>query len=184
MGPNEQVAWTALFGDLVERGAIEVDTRRRKIRSVTLNPKDNPAVTPDIVDQVAKLLHEKLIASRVRYDAIASIPSGGDLYAEALARCIESVGRGHVRVIRAKERFLEKGDLSKGAKVVLLDDSLVFGGTAVDALRSLSSGGFRAVVGLFVADLEMLGHQVLKRHHDLTVMSVFNPSMMRASNCF
>lgn len=122
----------------------------------SISPNDKPEVIKYIPD-IGKLLYSRLASAEIEFDAIASIPSGGDLYtAEVLRHYREEHGREIpllqlTRKYRTVNGFKKHPAIKKGARVVLIDDSVYSGNTARGAIEALQKGKLKAVALLCVA---------------------------------
>jgi orotate phosphoribosyltransferase len=164
---------TELSRIVLQEEIIRVDFRNKQIYSAALNPLDNDRVTPDIVNRISILLYEKLAQADFEYDAIASIPTGGDPYAEQLARIIGSLEGRHVQSHR-----YDSACLPQGSRIVLVDDVLVGGYTAADAIEQTEKAGHSVIATLFAADLQRFGTHAITRYKRKPILSVFTSTQI------
>src|SRR3989344_5929756 len=90
---------------LVNRGALDLDFARGRICGTCLNPRDNPSLSEEDIRYIVSFLYEELDKSGICYDVIASIPTGGNPYAEGIARMASERGNQvSVLQVRSEER--------------------------------------------------------------------------------
>ncbi len=185
MGQDGTSALTELFRQLVRDGIIKLDLRQGQIKWATLNPKDNRAVTQEVVRAISIHLYNEVAMAGMDYDAIASVPTGGDPYAAELARIVEQLEGRLMPLIRLEkgvkypERVVLGHLIASGTRVLVVDDALVDGMTALHTIMVLRRSGCEIAGGAFAANYERVGYDQLKRVRKCMVVSVFSSSLMR-----
>ncbi len=175
-----------LCQELLAIGAITYDRRQKQLERAALNPHDNSLVNSRLVNTIAELMYERTVEHHLEYDAVTSIPNGGNVYAEGLLRVIAERDGRQLPMIRLQkgtdypERILDHAALQPGSRVLIVDDVLRYGANAVETLRILAGAQYRAGVALFVADFEWSGSECLSKQHACSVLSLINSSLMRS----
>jgi orotate phosphoribosyltransferase len=166
-------ALNTLFRTLHHNGFFQIE--KGKLVQAGLNPNDCSAIRAHI-SELTRFLYEKLFASGIQYDAIASIPTGGDEYVRSLIEYTQ-VNQDRVihrlqfsKSIKYVDGIENSEAIATNSRILVVDDAIFTGMTARSAGRVLCDGGYRIAGYLCVADLEPTRHRILKGK----LMSLFN----------
>lgn len=145
-----------LLDYLLDTSAIEHNSGG--IFSTSLNPLHYPHLVPK-VRRIAGLMRLHLLRSRIDFNAIASVPTGGDLYAtELIQLMMKRDSRQLQRVLLRKNvelgfRLARHQSVVPGSRVLIVDDCIWHGGTSHDACAALTDAGMVVAGFAFVADI-------------------------------
>jgi orotate phosphoribosyltransferase len=117
-------------------------------------------------------------------DAIASCPRGGNAWAEALVQCAKASGRDvpfyRLNKVATREFSIIDGQsLAVGAKLLVTDDTILFGRTSMAAVEVLEDAGFKVTGLVFPVEIGLEG----RRKWDgrgYSVISVFNNEFVQS----
>lgn len=145
-----------LLEELFHQRAIRV--REGRIQRTYLNPTASPPMRRH-VPRLANLLYRELVAANVSYDAVVSIPTGGDQYADFLVDLVReregrSVPRIRLRKRGKNSRFVVRNEsVPTGARLLLVDDSIWTGSEARASAKVLHAAGYEVAGYLCAADI-------------------------------
>lgn len=169
------------FKELASSGYLGHDNE--EIRLAGLNVVDRPHIQ-EFVPEISMHLFEKLEASGIQYDAITSAPRGGNAWAEGLIASAKSFGRDIPfyrlnKVSTGKFSIMDGQPVSKGSRLVLVDDTIFRGDTSMAAARVLEDAGFKVVGLVFPVEI---GNSGTRRWTDrgLPVVSAYNNAFVQS----
>lgn len=173
-----------LFRDMAEKEeAVVVNLAGESILTAGLNVRDKPWLVPYVVP-MAEHMFAKVAASGIDYDAVVSIPSGGNSWAYALAE-IASTHAGReipsfsLKKVGEKEFKIkdEQPPVGPGAKLLLVDDTLYTGVAAHRATTMLTTAGYQISGSIFPVEIGPYGRGKLEAL-GCAVLSVFNDGFL------
>ncbi|MBV9159213.1 MAG: phosphoribosyltransferase [Candidatus Kaiserbacteria bacterium] len=139
---------TPLVCRLVHGGAITLSATG--IATGNMNPHENSAAAREL-PRLTKLLYQQIAASRLWYEMIVSIPTGGDEYALRLAALIkENEGRD---IPCVPYKCLSPCE-ERRKRVLLVDDAIAFGTTATLAIQVARMFGYEVAAIAVGLDFE------------------------------
>jgi len=127
------------------------------------------------------------MARGTQVDAVAGIEARGFIFGSALAIAlgtgfiplrkagklpVETIGEDYALEYGTARLELDPGLISEGERVLLLDDLLATGGTAIAGAKLLRRAGAIVERAVFVVDLPELGGRQALAGHDLAVEAV------------
>jgi orotate phosphoribosyltransferase len=116
-----------------------------------LNVRHYPAIRP-FVEIITKDLFARVVAAGISYDAVVSVPSGGDEWSKAFANVVLKRERRHVpflRLIKDEEtgeltvRF--RREVATDARLLIVDDTIYLGETAEEIIKVLRRAGYKKI---------------------------------------
>lgn len=153
--------------------------RHNRLCTSALSPNDNPSIQHDI-KALGGFLYQQLAVTGLQYEAVSSIPSGGDQYTDVLVKLAKKDGKKLERLVLKRDghqypqRIVNKGEVKMDRRLLLIDDSIWTGETMEQATRLVESAGYTIVAYLCIADL----HYEESRTLHLPVISVFNSNLV------
>lgn len=146
--------------------------------SGNLNPRDHRALY-EFMPDITRVMYQVLSESGASFNAIASVPTGGNEYADALQAVIERVEHRKVpRVFLNKNRLYqayERTAATPGSKVLVVDDCVCSGHELGLVEKSLRSAGFEVGAHIVVADLNFKEERPIS----VPVLSAFSSKYLR-----
>lgn len=126
------------------------------------------------------------LSDRFHFDALAGIESRGLVFGSALALQLDKpftmlrkpnklppqIHRLRYTLEYGEDELQIKSDvLSPKARVLIIDDVLASGGTAIAARELLMAAGYPVAAALFLLEIEALGGRARLSEHDLPTLS-------------
>lgn len=153
---KDRTALAGILESLAREGALYYSSSG--ITQAGLNVRDVPRVALHIAP-IMRHLYASVRRARIKYDAVASIPTGGDAWAEGFAKIVsEQEGRQVPRLLLAKEstrRFsvADGQPVKRGARVLLIDDTLFLGRTSSAAVEVISGARYKIACLVFPVEI-------------------------------
>jgi orotate phosphoribosyltransferase len=174
------------LNDLLRRlhtiGAVKIDTQggfklklHEKNPNAPLSPlyinlriaenKGGPLTFAEVAE-IAKFFHAYLRANNVQFDGICPVPHAGTPFAKELQEIYKKEGRSIPILTLGKEEdasgrhigvLLETQGLSRGCKVLLVDDLITKAGSKLEAIKALLNAGHEVTDCMVFLDREQGG---------------------------
>lgn len=132
------------------------------------NPKPGP-LTPDILDDIGRLMLDRADEEMLDYRCIAGVPNAGDPFADAFQRAARDDQRP-VQVLRMgkatagdKRRItgVKSGAFVPGERVLVIDDLITKADSKLKAIKTLEQDGLVIEAVMVLIDREQGGGQEL-----------------------
>lgn len=182
MRKDKKDSLAKIFEALARGGAI--NHCRNEINSAGLNVRDRPEVGP-YVEPVSEHLHTQVMASKLSYDAVTSIPTGGNAWAEALARIATAREGREVPLYRINKdqtrifSIIDGQPIKPKAKLLVIDDTLYLGRTSSAAVAVLEKAKFKIAGLVFPVEIGLQGREHWNKLR-YPVFSIFNTPFVQA----
>ncbi len=137
-------------------------------------------LAPEGLDAVGRVFYENIKDDDI--DGIGGLTLGADPIAYSAALISKLNGKPiHVFIVRKEEKKhgtqkLIEGSLTKGAKVIVIDDVVTTGGSTIDAIKKAEEAGFIITKVLALIDREEGGSENIKKETGLELESIFTRS--------
>ena len=153
-----------------------------EIDSACLNIKERPGIMPWI-DPVVADLYRQLTAANIQFDAVAAIPTGGYVWADALASLASRVEGRTVPSLKLLKLYsyeygVSGGQMPAGSKLLVVDDTIYQGHAARAAINPLEGAGYKIVAFAFPVDIGGTGARGLTGRRFKT-FSTFNSAFLK-----
>ena len=148
------------------------------------NPKPGP-LTPEIVEMVAKIFYDYVMASKIRFELVVPIPNAADPFVEAFCKMLPDKERRLLKLTKVVEKDGKRhiGPPSEEAiakieadKVTLLfDDLITKAGSKLEAIHVLEKFGLQVRDVVVLIDRGQGGREELEedgyRLHSILLLS-------------
>lgn len=179
--PDAQERLRDILARLSSNGSISHD--RVSVVSANLNLGDKPRLA-DIVPELSQTLYHQVREAGISYDAVTSCPTGGDAWAEAFAAQTKADGRDVSfyrlnKVDRRKFSVIDGQPVSRGAGVIVADDTIYEGRTSAAAVKVLEKAGFKIAGLVFPVEIGLSGRRYWEKR-GIPIFSVYNNATVKA----
>lgn len=172
-----------IFQDLCEDKAISCAHNSKYITCAGLNVKDRPGVAP-YVEPITEYLYGLVASSGVEFDAVTSIPTGGDAWADSFARIASKHRRREVPLYRIQKGYDEfciidkQPSVKPNARLLVIDDTIYLGYTSKRVVSILETAGYQVTGLVFPVEVTSTGSDHWK-DRGYPVFSAFNSAFVR-----